>query len=87
MYSVGQVVYSKCGRDKLNPFIVVSVDDEFVYICDGDLRKLQKPKKKKKKHIQITQKIDYNIKQKLENNEYLLDADIRKALSEFKIQA
>ena len=87
MYSKGQVVYSKCGRDKQNPFIVVTFDDEYVYICDGDTRKLEKPKKKNKKHIQITHKIDYNIKQKLEDNEYLLDADIRKALAIYKVQS
>ncbi len=85
MYTKGQVVYSKCGRDKRRPFIIFGLDDEFLYLVDGELRKLEKPKKKKKKHVQIVNKIDYNIKKKLDESLYLLDADIRKALEPFKI--
>lgn len=85
MYTRGQIVFSKSGRDKGRPFIIYDFDDEFIYLVDGDLRKLEKPKKKKKKHIQIVNEIDYDIKKKLEDNLYLLDADIRKALKSFKI--
>lgn len=83
MYSKGQVVYSKSGRDKCRPFIVYDFDDNYVYIIDGDLRKIENPKKKNKKHIQIVDKIDYNIKMKLDDNLYLNDADIRKALKAY----
>ena len=84
MYTKGQVVYSKCGRDKNRPFIIYDLDDTFLYLVDGDLRKLEKPKKKKKIHVQIVNKIDYDIKQKLENNLYILNADIKKALAKYK---
>lgn len=83
MCSKGQVVYSKSGRDKSRPFIVYDFDDNYVYIIDGDLRKIENPKKKNKKHIQIVDKIDYNIKMKLDDNLYLNDADIRKALKAY----
>ena len=84
MYTKGQVVYSKCGRDKRRPFIIFDFDDQYLYLVDGYLRKLEKPKKKKKIHVQIVNKIDYNIKEKLDGSLYLLDADIRKALEPFK---
>lgn len=83
MYSKGQIVYSKSGRDKKRPFIVFDFDDEFLYLVDGSLRKLEKPKKKKKKHVQIVNKIDYDIKKKIEEKSYLLDSDFRKALKCF----
>lgn len=84
MYTKGQVVYSKCGRDKSRPFLIVDYDEQYLYLVDGDLRQLQKPKKKKQKHVQIVNKIDYNIKEKLECNSYLTDADIRKALEAYQ---
>lgn len=84
MYSKGQVVYSKCGRDKGRPFIIVDFDEEFVYLADGSLRKLEKPKKKKQKHIQVSKEVCYDIKKKLDESLYLLDADIRKALEAHK---
>lgn len=85
MYTKGQIVYSKCGRDKGKAFIIVNFDDEFLYLVDGELRKVQSPKKKKKKHTQIVGKIDLHIKKILDENLYLLDADIKKALKYFKV--
>ena len=76
----GQVVYSKCGRDKGGAFIVISAEDGYVYIADGKTRKLEKPKRKKVKHIQPTKYVFAEIKEKVINEGYLLDADLRKAL-------
>lgn len=84
MYTKGQVVFSKSGRDKTMPFIVMDFDDIYVYLADGKLRKIEKPKKKKKIHVQITKYVDMTINRKLTGNEYLLDSDIRKALEAYQ---
>ncbi len=82
-YEVGQIVYSKCGRDKSKPFIILNIKDEYLFLVDGNLRKLDKPKKKKIKHVQFTHYIDNEIKYKIENNDYLLDSDIRKSIKDY----
>lgn len=82
-YTQGQVVYSKSGRDKTLPFIVILVDGDYLYLADGKLHTLEHPKKKKIKHVQKTNYICETIKEKLENKSYLLNADISKALKEF----
>ena len=76
----GQVVYSKAGRDKNKAFIIVKSEGEYVFLADGKLRLLEKPKKKKIKHIQPTNTIINDIKYKLDNKQYLNDAELRKAL-------
>jgi len=49
---VGMLAYSKCGRDKKRLFCVVdTIDTEFVLVADGKLRTLEKPKKKRLKHL------------------------------------
>mgnify|MGYP001109416910 CR=1 FL=1 len=49
---LGQVVMSTQGRDAGRLFIVVGFAEEnHVLICDGALRKIDKPKKKKVKHL------------------------------------
>ena len=83
MYQKGQIVFSKCGRDKGRAFIVYDYNDDYVFIVDGDLRKLEKPKKKKKIHIQISKHIDEEIRNKIEDELYLLNSDIRKALAKY----
>jgi ribosomal protein L14E/L6E/L27E len=79
--TLGQVVYSKAGRDKDSFFLVVEYKQPFVYLVDGKLRRLENPKKKKEKHIHTTKYIDTGIRIKLELQDRLTNADIRKSLS------
>jgi len=82
---LGQVVYSKAGRDKDRIFIVYKIiDSNYVAIVDGKLRKIDKQKVKKIKHLRLTSDIISSIKEKLENNVMVNDAEIRKALAEYK---
>lgn len=48
----GSVVFSKKGRDKGRYFVVLyTLDAEFVMIGDGDTRKIDHLKKKRRKHL------------------------------------
>lgn len=81
---VGQVVKSRAGRDKGNIFLVLSIiDEEYVLIVDGNLRKLDKPKKKKAKHLTIYNTKLSELKYKLDNNVKINNAYIRKLLEPF----
>ena len=76
----GRVVISTQGHDKGRWYAVVSVlDDRNVLLCDGETRKLAKPKKKQVKHLTalpITMAVDGRG----ESGGPLADSDIRKAL-------
>lgn len=81
---IGQIVKSKAGRDKGRIFIVCSVvDEQNVLVCDGDLRKLDSPKKKKIKHLMIYNTVLTEFAFKLQCNENLDDAYVRKLLEPF----
>lgn len=82
-YSLGQIVFSKCGRDQGKPFVVVSIEEDYVYLVDGDLRKVDNPKLKKKKHIQPTTAANEWIKQKIIEENRLTNSDVRRALEEY----
>ena len=47
----GDLVLSLTGRDKGGCFLVLSVENDFVYIVDGKVHKIQKPKRKNVKHV------------------------------------
>lgn len=48
----GRVVFSKKGRDKGRYFVVLyAVDADFVMMTDGDTRKVDHLKKKRRKHL------------------------------------
>lgn len=82
-YTVGQVVYSKSGHDKGQTFLVLSVSGEYLFLVDGKTRTLEKPKRKKKKHVQPTNFIDEKMAVALQGKD-VLDAHIGKALKEYK---
>ncbi len=78
---LGTVVLSKAGRDAGRYFVVVGqVDARYVLIADGDLRKLEAPKKKKLKHLDTKPDILPAVREKLEKGIALLDAELRKGL-------
>lgn len=80
---LGQIVFSRAGRDKDRKFIVVGILDESnVLVSDGDLRRLEKAKKKKIKHLKLTDEVNQYLKEKFENNLRVSNSEIRKALSE-----
>ena len=82
--AVGQIVVSRAGRDAGRTFVVVRViDDLYVEICDGDLRRVEKPKKKKIKHLNMTDKIAEGLAEKLKNGDRITNAEVRKALVDF----
>jgi len=82
--SIGQVVKSRAGRDKGRIFLILDiVDNQFVYVVDGDLRKLDSPKKKKIKHLIVFNTVIPEFKEKLENSVKINNSYIRKILEPF----
>lgn len=80
--ALGQIVISRAGRDAGKKFVVVKViDDSFVEISDGDLRKIEKPKRKKIKHLKCTDEKAEILAEKLKINGRITNAEIRKTLA------
>ena len=80
----GSVVLSKKGRDKGRLFVVLyMLDADFVMICDGDLRKTDHPKKKKRLHLSS---LPYTLPEltALADEGRLKDSDVRKALERIR---
>jgi large subunit ribosomal protein L14e len=51
---LGQLVWSRAGRDAGRPFIVVGLcDDRHVLVSDGDLRPIRRPKRKNARHLTV----------------------------------
>lgn len=80
----GQLVKSRAGRDKDKFYLILYWDCEFVYVVDGDTRRLQNPKKKNIQHLWYTDKVSNIIKSKLEDEIKVTNADIREALQDLE---
>ena len=80
-------VESVAGRDKGKIFVVLSVQDEnYVAISDGRMRKLDRPKRKKKKHLKALGKHSVFLEAKLKEGVKVTNSELRTAIAELKTQ-
>ena len=79
----GEFVYATSGRDAGKCFIVISCEDNYLYLCDGKSRKVSNPKKKKIKHVRLTGDKDDFIVNKLETVGKLTNKEVRYSLNNY----
>ena len=78
---LGQIVYSKAGRDSGKYFCVVEIlGEDRVKIADGNLRRIKKAKIKNVKHLQTDGDILAKVADKLKNGQQVFDAELFSAL-------
>ncbi|MCI8408643.1 MAG: hypothetical protein HFJ09_05150 [Lachnospiraceae bacterium] len=63
-YKKGHLVVSMAGHDKGTFYIINNIQGEYAFLVDGKYKTLEKPKKKKLKHIQFV----IDLCDKLEDN-------------------
>ena len=79
----GSVVRSKAGRDQGRLFLVVGeVDDDFVLIANGELRRMDRLKKKRRKHLKPTGKVVQALADRISSGEKVEDHELRAWLRE-----
>ena len=77
------LVVSKAGRDQGQLFYVIDADEQYVYLADGKSRRLEKPKRKKRKHIEQIPRTESRIAEKIRNGEKVLNSELRNELASF----
>ena len=84
---IGFLASSKAGHDKDKIYVIIKDDKEYVWLADGKYKTVEKPKKKRKKHIQIVRYF-YNekIKDALIEGKKVTDLEIMMTLKEYKKQ-
>ena len=78
---ISDVVLSTAGREKGQLFYCVAADDQFVWLADGKGRTLDKPKRKKRKHVQKVLRAETRVALKLRNSDKVLNSELRRDLA------
>ena len=81
---IGCFGVSTAGHDCNEIYVIINSDSEYVYLADGKSKTVDKPKKKKKKHVQIIIHFDQAIATKLSQNKLLINEDIKRAIKLYK---
>ena len=78
---IADVVVSTAGRDQGQLFYVLSVEDVYVNLVNGKDRTLDKPKRKKRKHVQKVLRSETRVADKLRLGDKVLNSELRRDLA------
>ena len=79
--SKADMIVSLAGRDKGQLFFVVDTDEQFVYLADGKGRRLESPKRKKRRHVRKLPQSDSRVAEKIRNGDKVLNSELRRELA------
>jgi len=77
------IVRSIAGRDKGKFFFVLDTEGEFLMLADGKTRKLENPKRKKRKHTAFVTSSDCRVAEKIRSEEKVTNSELRRTLAEY----
>ena len=83
---ISDVVLSTTGRDKGSLYFVIQVEAPFVLLANGRNRTLDKPKRKKQKHVQKVLRSETRVAAKISSGDKVLNSELRKDLAELSQQ-
>ena len=79
--NISDVVVTTSGRDQGQWFYVINEDHEFLFLANGKDRTLEKPKRKKRKHVQKVLRSETRVAAKLLSGDKVLNSELRKELA------
>ena len=78
---ISDVVVSTAGRDQGKLFYVVGTDPVYLMLANGKDRTLDKPKRKKRKHVQKVLRAETRVAAKLASGDKVLNSELRRDLA------
>ena len=79
--NISDVVVSTAGRDSGEWFYVIAEDPIYLYLANGKDRSLDKPKRKKRKHVQKVLRSETRVAEKLSSGDKVLNGELRRDLA------
>ena len=75
------IVRSDAGRDKGKLFFVLAAEGEYLLLADGKSRKVESPKRKKRRHVQFVAADDTRLAEKIRSEEKITNSELRRTLA------
>ena len=78
---ISDVVVSTAGHDQGELFYVIDEDPIYLMLANGKDRTLDKPKRKKRKHVQKVLRSETRVAEKLRHGDKVLNGELRRDLA------
>ena len=78
------IVRSDAGRDKGKLFVVLAVEGEYLLLADGKGRKVESPKRKKRRHVLFVAADENRLSDKMKSEEKITNSELRRTLAGYR---
>ena len=78
------IVRSDAGRDKGKLFVVLAAEGEYLLLADGKSRKVENPKRKKRRHVLFVAADDTRLSDKIKSEEKITNSELRRTLAGYR---
>ena len=75
------IVRSIAGRDAGSYFFVLATEEDFLLLADGKQRRLEHPKRKRRKHVALVGESHSLVAEKIRSSEKITNSELRKAIA------
>ena len=79
--NISDVVVATAGRDQGKLFYVVGTDPVYLMLANGKDRTLDKPKRKKRKHVEKVLRPETRVAGKIVSGDKVLNSELRRDLA------
>ena len=79
--TIADVVISTAGHDAGDLCYVLEADDTWLYLANGKDRRIEKPKRKKRKHTNKVLRSETRVADKLRLGDKVLNSELRRDLA------
>ena len=78
------IVRSDAGRDKGKLFVVLAAEGEYLLLADGKSRKVENPKRKKRRHVLFVAADENRLSDKMKSEEKITNSELRRTLAGYR---
>jgi ribosomal protein L14E/L6E/L27E len=78
-FKIGGYAISTAGHDADKCYVIFQKDSEYVYLVDGKIRTIDRPKKKKIIHVQMLDQLNQQLADKVINKS-VINEEIKRAI-------
>ena len=75
------IVKSIAGRDAGDLFFVLETQGDFLLLADGKRRRVETPKRKRRKHVVLVSQTETPLTMKIRSSDKITNSELRKAIT------
>ena len=78
---IANLVQATAGREQGKYFFVLATEGDFLLLADGRRRRVESPKRKRRKHVELVEEGSGPAADKIRSSEKITNSELRKALA------